>query len=77
MGKVRKAKKMLLYVYPPNKKSMGYIVKCVKAVHLINNGSMLSTIRWELLEVPIDSLVGEEHYSQFKALFKTKFKEEG
>ena len=67
---------MLLYIYLPNKKNIGYIVKCVKAVHLIDNQSILSTIRQESLEVPTDSLVGEEHYSQFKVLFKTKFRKE-
>jgi len=54
---------MLLYVYPPNNKNIGYIVKSVKAVYLINNRFMLFTIRWELLEVLMDSLVGKEYYS--------------
>ena len=39
------AKKMLLYVYPPNKKNVGYTVKYIKAVYLIDNGSILSTVR--------------------------------
>ena len=55
---------------------MGYTVESIKAVHLTDNRSMLSTIKWELLKVPIDSLVGKEYYSQFKVLFKTKFGEE-
>jgi hypothetical protein len=44
MEKARKAKEMLLYVYPPNK-NIGYIVKSIKAIYLTDNGSMLSTIR--------------------------------
>ena len=66
---------MLLYVYPPNKINIGYTVKCVKAVYLIGDGSMLSTVRQEPLEVLTDSLVEEEYYSQFEVLFKAKFKE--
>jgi len=57
------AKEMLLYIYPPNKKNIGYTVKCVKAVHLIDNRSILSTMKWTSLKVLIDSLVGEEYYS--------------
>ena len=53
---------------------MGYMVKYIKAVYLIGDGFILSTVRQKPLEVPIDSLVGEEYYSQFKGLFKTKFK---
>ena len=67
--------KMLLYAYPPNKKNKGYIVKYVKAVQLIDNGFILFTVRQALLEVLIDSLVGEEYYSQFEGLFKIKFGE--
>jgi len=68
-------KEMLFYVYPFNKKNIGYTVKCVEAVHLIDNRSILSTVKWTLLEVLMDSLVGEEYYSQFKGLFKTEFRE--
>ena len=66
---------MLLYVYPPNDKNMGYIVKSIKAIYLINNGFILSTIRQAPLEVLTDRLVGEEYYTQFEVLFKTKFRE--
>ena len=66
---------MLLYIYLPNKKNKGYIVKCVKAIQITDNGFILSTIRQALLEVLIDCLVGEEYYSQFKGLFKIKFRE--
>ena len=53
---------MLLYVYLPNK-NIGCTVKSIKAVYLIDDGSILSTIRYKSLEVLTDSLVGEEHYS--------------
>ena len=66
---------MLLYIYLPNKKNKGYIVKYIKAVRLTDNRSILSTIRQALLKVLTDSLVREEHYTQFKDLFKTKFRE--
>jgi len=39
------AKEILFYIYPPNKKNIGYIVKCIKAVHLTDNGSILSTVK--------------------------------
>jgi hypothetical protein len=76
MGKARMAKEMLLYAYPPNEKNTGYTVECVEAVHLTDDGFMLSTVRWEPLEVPMDSLVGEEHHNRFEVLFKTNFGEE-
>ena len=66
---------MLLYAYLFNDKNISYIVKSVKAVYLIDNRSILFTIRQESLKVLMDSLVGEEHYSQFKVLFKIKFRE--
>lgn len=67
--------KILLYAYPPDKKNKDYIIKYIKAVQLINSGSILSTVKWTSLEVPTDSLIGEEYYSQFEGLFKTKFRE--
>ena len=67
---------MLLYVYLPNNKNIGYTVKSIKAIYLIDNGFMLSTIRQELFKVLTDSLVEEEYYSQFEVLFKMKFREE-
>ena len=63
---------MLFYAYPPDKKNINYTVKYVKAVYFINSGSILFTVP---LKVLIDSLVGEEHYSQFEVLFKIKFRE--
>jgi len=57
------AKEMLFYIYLLNKKNIGYTVKYIKAVHLTNNRSILSTVKWTLLKVLIDSLVGEEYYS--------------
>ena len=69
------AKEMLFYTYPPNKKNIGYIVKCIKAIHFTDNRSILSIIKQTLLEVLTDSLVGEKYYSQFKGLFKTEFRE--
>jgi len=45
MGKARKVKEMLIYVYLPNNKNMCYMVKSIKAIHLIDNGSMLSIVR--------------------------------
>jgi len=66
---------ILLYIYLFNKKNKGYTVKYIKAVRPIDDRSILSTIRWALLEVLTDSLVREEHYTQFEDLFKTKFKE--
>ena len=38
-------KEILFYVYLPNKKNIGYMVKYIKTVHLINNGSILSTVK--------------------------------
>ena len=67
--------KIFFYAYPPDENNKGYTVKCIEAVQLTDSGSMLFTIKWMLLEVLIDSLVGEEYYSQFKSLFKTKFRE--
>ena len=67
---------MLFYIYLFNKKNKGYTVKCVKAVRLINNRFILSTIKQASLEILMDSLVREEYYIQFKDLFKTKFKKE-
>jgi len=55
--------KILLYVYLPNENKKGYIVKYIKAIQPTDSGSILYTIKWTLLEVPTDSLVGEEHYS--------------
>ena len=66
---------MLLYTYPPNKENKGYMVKYIKAVQLTNNRTILFTVKQMLLEVPINSLVGEKYYSQFKGLFKANFKE--
>ena len=66
---------MLLYAYPPNEKNNGYTVEYIKAVQLINDGSMLSTIKQILLQLPMDSLVGEKYHSQFKSLFKMNFRE--
>ena len=63
MGKARMAKEMLFYIYLPNEKNIGYIVECVEAVYLIDDGSILSTVKWTSLEVLTDSLVGEEYYS--------------
>jgi len=37
--------KILLYIYPPNNKNIGYKVKSIKAIYLIDNGFILSTIR--------------------------------
>ena len=45
MGNTKTAKEMLLYIYLPNKKNIGYTVKYIKAVYLIDNRSILSTIR--------------------------------
>ncbi|OCL10331.1 hypothetical protein AOQ84DRAFT_387584 [Glonium stellatum] len=67
--------KMLLYAYPPNEKNNGYTVECVEAVQLTDDGSMLSTVKWTSLQLPMDSLVGEEYHSQFESLFKTNFGE--
>jgi len=67
--------KMLFYIYPLNKNKKGYTVKYIKAVQLTDSRSILSTVKWTSLKVLIDSLVGEEYYSQFKGLFKTKFRE--
>jgi len=67
-------KEMLLYIYPFNKKNINYIVKCIKAVHLIDDRSILSTVKWTLLKVLTDSLVREEYHSQFKGLFKMEFR---
>ena len=53
---------MLLNVYLPNK-NIGYTIKSIKAIYLIDNRSILSTIRYKSLEILTDSLVGEEHYS--------------
>jgi len=69
------AKEILLYIYPPNKKNIGYTVKYIETVHLIDNRSILFIIKWTSLKVLPDSLVGEKYYSQFKGLFKTEFKE--
>jgi len=38
-------KEMLFYVYLPNKKNIGYTVKYIEAVYLINNKSILSTVK--------------------------------
>ena len=55
--------KMLFYIYLPDEKNKGYIVECVEAVQLTDDRFMLSIIRWALLEVLMDTLVGEEYYS--------------
>ena len=67
---------MLFYAYPLDEKNKGYIIEYIKAVYYTDDRSMLSTVKWALLKVPINSLVKEEHYTQFKVLFKTKFGEE-
>ena len=67
--------KTLFYTYPPDKKNKDYIIKCVETVQFTDGRSMLFTVKWTSLKVPINSLVGKEYHSQFKGLFKTKFGE--
>ena len=74
-GKARKIKEMLFYAYPPDEKNKGYMIEHIEAVHFTDDRSMLFTIKWTLSEVLMDSLVEEEYHSQFKGLFKTKFRE--
>ena len=66
---------MLFYAYPPDKKNKDYIVEYIEAVYFTNDGSMLSIVKWMSSKVLMDNVVGEEHYSQFKGLFKAKFGE--
>jgi len=45
MGKARKAKEILFYIYLFNKKNIGYIVEFIEAIYFINNRFILSTIK--------------------------------